>query len=53
MLNIGLSSYLSKVYVPNDLDVNKHFIAPENLKTDKHLKYISDWTDTQKIKLTI
>ena len=53
LVNIGLSSYLSKLHVPNDLDVDKHYIAPKNLKTNKHLKYISDWTDTQKIKLII
>ena len=53
LVNIGLSSYLSKLHVPNDLDVNKHYVAPENLQTDKHLKYISDWTDTQKMKLNL
>ena len=51
LVNIGISSYLSRAQVPNDLDVNKHYIAPENLETTKHLKYISDWTDKQKMKL--
>ena len=51
LVNIGISSYLSKVQVQNDIDINKHYIAPENLETNKHLKYISDWTNTQKIKL--
>ena len=50
-MNIGISSNLSKVQVPNDLDINKHYIAPENLETNAHLKYISDWTNTQKMKL--
>ena len=28
-------------------------MAPKNLKTNKHLKYISDWTETRKIKLNV
>ena len=51
LVNIGIASYLTRAQVPNDLDINKHYIAPENFETTKHLKYISDWTDTQKMKL--
>ena len=27
LVNIGIASYLTKVKVPNDLDINKHYIA--------------------------
>ena len=33
------------------MDINKDYISPENLTTTTHLKYISDWTNKQKMKL--
>ena len=51
LLNIGISSYNTKLHVPNDLDINKYFIPPSNLETNNHLRSISDWTEKQKMLL--
>ena len=45
LLNIGISSYNTKLHVPNDLDINKHFIPPSNLETNNHLKSIRNWRE--------
>ena len=51
LINIGISCYNTKFQVPNDLDVDKHFIPAKNLKSSEYLKNVSEWTNNQKMKL--
>ena len=51
LLSIGMSSFNSRHTVPADVPSNNGYIAPENLKTQKYLNDISEWTENKKMKL--
>ena len=51
LINIGMATFNVKSQVPNDMNIDKHYIPSENLKTQENLKQISDWTAKQKMKL--
>ena len=46
---VGIASHNSKLHVPSDVPSHNLFIAPENLKTQKWLDTIQDWTVNQKM----
>ena len=48
LLTIGLSSYNVKHQVPNDIGEDKHFISPDNLKSQEYLNEINEWTKKQR-----
>ena len=50
-LSIGLSSFNVKHSVPTDIPENNGYIAAENLKTQKYLSDISEWTERKIMKL--
>ena len=46
-----LTEYNCYQHVPNDIGIDQKFIPPEDLKTQSHLNYISEWTHLNKMKL--
>ena len=48
-----MCSFNTKSNVPADIPSNKGYISSENLKTQKYLNDISEWTKKKKIKLKI
>ena len=53
LLTIGLSSYNVKQQVPNYIAEDNQYISPENLKSQKYLDEIYQWTkDKKKLRLT-
>ena len=51
LLSIGIASHNPKVTVPSNIMKSNLFIPPENLKTQEHLKRISEWTNRKQMKL--
>ena len=51
LLSIGLSSFNVKHSVPTDVPNFNGYIVAENLKTQKYLKDISEWTERKILKL--
>ena len=51
LLTVGLTSYNIKLHVPSDIGTHNQYIPPQNLKSQKWLDWISDWTDKQKMKI--
>ena len=47
LLTIGLSSYNVKHQVPSDVSCPGLYIDPENLKTQRHMNEINDWTKSK------
>ena len=51
LINIGISSFNIRSQIPNDINIDKHFIPKENLKTQDTLNSISDCTKNQMMML--
>ena len=51
LITIGISSYNSKLQVPNDIPDHNGYIDPNNLLSQKHINDISQWTRDHKMKL--
>ena len=51
LLTIGMSCFNVKANVPNDINIDKHYIHKSELDTQEHLFKISDWTSEQKMML--
>ena len=51
LLTIGISCFNVKANVPNDINIDKHYIHKSELDTQEHLTKISDWTSEQKMML--
>ena len=51
LITIGISSYNSKLQVPNDIPDHNGYIDPRNLLSQKHINDISQWTVDHKMKL--
>ena len=49
--NIGLASHNSKVKVSSEILENSQFIPSENLKTQKYVEEVNDWTEENKMVL--
>ena len=49
LLMIGLSSYNVKMHVPSNIATNNHYIGAENLKSQKYLDQINQWTEKQQM----
>ena len=52
LLNIGLSSYNFKNQVASDIPIEGKFVHKDNLKTQKYLNEINEWTENQKMLLS-
>ena len=53
LLNVGLATYNIKQHIPSNLPVHNQIISPSNLKSQNHLKLISYWTKSKKMKLNV
>ena len=53
LINIGMSSFNVRNQVPNDINIDKHYILNKNLETQANINWISDWTEKQKMMLNI
>ena len=53
LLNVGLSSYRVKESVPSNIPEHNQFIDSRNLKSQKYLKKISEWTDQNLMALNV
>ena len=51
LLNVGLSSFNTKLQVPSDISVDNYFIPSENLKSQSYLYQIDEWTQKQTISI--
>ena len=51
LLTVGLSSFNLKGQVPSDVHTHNQIIPSHNLKSQKWLNEISDWTQNQKMKI--
>ena len=51
LLTVGISSFNFKFQVPTDISLSNQYIDPQNLKTQKKLHTISQWTKNQKMKI--
>ena len=44
LLNVGLASYNIKSHVPSNIETHNQIIPSKNLRSQKHLNLINDWT---------
>ena len=51
LVTVGISSFNSKLQVPNDIPDHNGYIDPSNLKSQSYLNEISQWTTDHKMKL--
>ena len=51
ILIIGLTSFNTKLRIPNDINESNLFIPNKNLKTQTILDQIQEWTTNQKMEL--
>ena len=51
LMNIGMASYNVRQHVPSHIAEHNQVIHPDNLKTQKHLNELSQWTDDNMMKL--
>ena len=51
LLTVGLSSFNLKGQVPSDIHTHNQIIPSHNLKSQKWLDEISDWTQNQNMKI--
>ena len=51
LLIVGLSSFNTKMSVPNDIPEHNQYIPQENLESQQYLEQIRDWTLNQKMIL--
>ena len=49
LLTIGLSSMYMKSHVSSDVPQHNQYIHPDNLKSQKYLDAICEWTDKKKM----
>ena len=50
---MGLATYNVRQHIPSDIPTHNQIIVSDNLKSQKHLKVINDWTKKKKMKLNI
>ena len=53
LLTVGLASFNIKQQIPSNIPEHNQIIPAKNLKSQKYLDYIDNWTDNQKMKLNI
>ena len=53
LLNIGIASHNVRASVPSNIPDSNIFIPCENLKTQKHMNNIKDWTGKKKMLLNV
>ena len=53
ILIIGLTSFNTKLEVPNDIHKSNLFIPSQNLKSQGFIEQIQQWTDQQKMELNV
>ena len=53
LLNIGIASHNVKASVPSNIPDTNIFIPCENLKTQRHMNDILEWTDKKKMLLNV
>ena len=51
LLTIGISCYNVKSHIPSNIGIHNQFIPASNLKSQKYLNQISEWTDNQLMKI--
>ena len=51
LLNVGLATYNVKQHIPSNIPTHNQFIAAENLKSQKNLNLINQWTKKKKMVL--
>ena len=51
LLSSGLASYNVHTHIPSDIPNHNQIIQKENLKSQKHLENINEWTKERKMKL--
>jgi len=51
LLDVGLATHNSKVKVSSEIPVHSQFIPSDNLKTQKYVETINDWTEKNKMVL--
>ena len=51
LLTVGISSYNIKQHVPDDIPIHNQYIQPDDLKSQKWLEEIDDWTEKQKMMI--
>ena len=51
LISVGISSYNCKSQIPNDMKVGNTYIHPENIKSQKYLDQLEQWTNDKKMKL--
>ena len=51
LLNVGLATYNVKQQIPSNIPTHNQFIAAENLKSQKNLNLINQWTKKKKMVL--
>ena len=51
LLSIGLASYNCRNQVPSDIGIDNLFLDPQNLKSQKNLDKIQEWTENRLMKL--
>ena len=51
LLSCGIASYNLHTHVPSDIPSHNQIIRKENLKSQKHLENINQWTKERKMKL--
>ena len=49
LITVGIESHDFKLQVPNDVPEHNQMIPPENLKSQRWLKEIEEWTSNQKM----
>ena len=51
LVSIGISSYNFKQHVASDIPSHGQYVNNQDLKTQKYLKQINQWTENQKMEL--
>ena len=51
LLTVGLASYNSKQHIPSHIPEHNMFIPAENLKSQKFLEQINEWTQSKQMKV--
>ena len=51
LLSCGLASYNLHTHIPSDIPNHNQIIKKENLRSQKHLENINEWTKERKMKL--
>jgi len=51
LINVGIATYNVKQHVPSNIPTHNQIIKSDNLKSQKYLHIINDWTKNKKMKL--